>query len=79
VNNAVRHGHARRCRVRLSAADAGLVVEVRDDGSGIDPDAPPGIGLQSMHERAAELGGRLEVRSSPGGTTVRAELPLEVP
>ncbi|WP_448627609.1 sensor histidine kinase [Geodermatophilus sp. URMC 64] len=78
VTNAVRHAEASTCRVTL-AADAGdLLVEVTDDGRGVPDDAVPGVGTTSMRERAAELGGTLEVLTAPGsGTTVRARLPLE--
>jgi len=79
VNNAVRHGGARDCVVRLSASATFLTAEVADDGSGIADDAQPGVGLQSMRERAAELGGAFDITTTRGGTTVRAALPLEVP
>jgi signal transduction histidine kinase len=63
--------------VRLAVAGDELLVEVADDGRGIAPDAAPGVGSTSMRERAAELGGVLEVLSGTEGTTVRARLPLE--
>jgi signal transduction histidine kinase len=80
--NAVRHGRAGRCAVRLEVTDgrAGqprLALEVADDGRGIAPEARGGVGLHSMRERAAELGGSCSVSPRPGGgTLVRAELPL---
>ena len=49
-----------------------------DDGHGFAPDAPsggPGLGLESMRERAAAAGGRLAIRSGPKGTTVRMTVP----
>jgi signal transduction histidine kinase len=53
------------------------VVEVRDDGRGITPRPTVGVGLVSMGERTAEVGGRLEVERDPnGGTIVRARLPV---
>ena len=75
LNNAVRHAGARRIVVRLRSGD----VEITDDGVGFEPGLPElrsrHLGLTSMEERARELGGRLEIRSSPGaGTTVRLEL-----
>nr|WP_275585712.1 ATP-binding protein [Geodermatophilus sabuli] len=77
VANAVRHAAAAECRVTLAVAGDDLVVEVADDGRGIDPAAVPGVGSTSMRERAAEVGGILEIDSSPGeGTTVRTRLPL---
>jgi signal transduction histidine kinase len=76
--NARRHGDARSCQVRLHAGHD-LVVEVADDGRGIDDGARPGVGLTSMGERASELGGAFEVEARPGGgTLVRVQLPLEV-
>jgi signal transduction histidine kinase len=76
MTNAVRHAGARACRVRLDAG-AQLTIEVTDDGAGV-PDAPrAGTGLESMRERAAELGGELSVEARPGGgTRVVARLPL---
>lgn len=76
--NVVRHAHARRCTVALEVvASRALVVSVTDDGVGIGPDVTAGVGLVSLRERAAELGGRCSVTAAPGGgTVVRAELPL---
>jgi signal transduction histidine kinase len=77
--NAARHGRARRATVALQAGRPRRVL-VRDDGCGFDPDPariPAGaFGLQSMRERAAAVGGRLEIRSAPGqGTEVEVALP----
>jgi signal transduction histidine kinase len=77
VANAVRHADGSTCRVSLGASGDDLLVEIADDGRGLPADAVPGVGSTSMRERAAELGGTLEVTSTPGGgTTVRARLPL---
>lgn len=77
LTNVARHARASRCTVSLCAEDGWLVVEVADDGTGIGPDVEVGVGLASLRERAAELGGRSEVRCPPaGGTLVRAALPL---
>lgn len=83
VNNVVRHSGARRCTVRLSLADAlpwgpahAVVVEVHDDGRGIPHDVAAGVGMLSLRERAAELGGTVSVECPSGrGTVVRAVLP----
>jgi signal transduction histidine kinase len=57
-----------------------LVIEISDDGTGIDASADAGVGLLSMRERAAELGGALEVRRrAGGGTVIRAVLPAPAP
>lgn len=76
VRNAHRHAGARRCIVRLGAgADGSVVLEVEDDGTGVDPGAAPGVGLSSMRERAAELGGTFDLVSGDGGSRVRVRLP----
>jgi signal transduction histidine kinase len=79
LHNAIRHARAEHVVVRLGAEDGTLVVEVSDDGVGFEPDAAEvrsrHLGLTSMEERARELQGRLQIRSSPGaGTTVRVEM-----
>ena len=80
LTNVARHAAARTCTVRLCPDGAELVVEVRDDGVGIDPAAEAGVGLLSLRERAAELGGRSEVTCPDGGgTLVRAWLPTRRP
>lgn len=77
LTNVARHSGARTCRVVLAGLPDTLLVEVGDDGRGIDPDVPAGVGLRSVRERADELGGRTEVVCPPGGgTTVRAWLPV---
>jgi signal transduction histidine kinase len=77
LTNVARHAQARRATVRLQRDDRDLLVEVADDGSGIAAEAQAGVGLISLRERAAELGGRSEVTCpAAGGTVVRAWLPL---
>jgi two-component system NarL family sensor kinase len=77
LTNAVRHADARAVHVRLHAVDGVLLLEVSDDGRGAVAARPGGVGLTSMRERAAEVGGRLDVQSAPGaGTTVRLQAPL---
>jgi len=53
-------------------------LEVRDDGEGFDPEGsfPGHLGLKSMRERVAHLGGTLRIESAPGeGTRIRAQIP----
>jgi signal transduction histidine kinase len=77
VTNAARHSGARACVVRIGGRPgAELTVDVADDGRGIDPEAPAGIGLASMRERAAEVGGTLQVGRADRGTQVTARLPI---
>ena len=76
VTNALRHGQATACRVSLRA-DRALHVEVHDNGAGAAAAWHPGIGLRSMSERAAELGGTLTAGPTNHGGRVHALLPLE--
>jgi signal transduction histidine kinase len=83
LTNVVRHAGASTCTISLAIEDGDvLCLVVRDDGRGIpDPQenssVRAGVGMASMHERAAELGGSLVVEPLlEGGTRVRARLPL---
>jgi signal transduction histidine kinase len=79
MTNAVRHSDGTRCTVSILVGDDAVELSVRDDGHGLEPDRTPGVGLRSMRERAAEVGGTLSVRSpSEGGTVVAASLPLSL-
>lgn len=76
LTNAVRHASAETCGVRIGVGE-GLEVEVVDDGAGLRADAPPGVGLESMRVRAAEVGGELRLEPHlPRGTRVVATLPI---
>jgi signal transduction histidine kinase len=84
LGNAQRHAEARHIGVRLAWGRRDALVEVADDGRGLDGrlDAGElfksgGLGILGMRERAAEVGARLEIESRPGeGTLVRARVPL---
>lgn len=77
VHNVVTHAQAGTCTVTLDVEDARLTIAVCDDGRGLPADAHPGIGLHSMRERAAELGGTLAIHPrADGGTEVVAVLPI---
>lgn len=79
MTNAARHSGASRCTVTVDVNGA-LTLEVGDNGVGMDPAAPAGIGMSSMRERAAELGGSCSIGPRPGGgTVVRAVLPVALP
>jgi signal transduction histidine kinase len=78
--NVLKHADATTAQVRVDAVDGQVVVDVRDDGRGFDPSAghPGHFGLESMHSRAAEIGGQLTIASAPGhGTVVRVQVPAE--
>jgi signal transduction histidine kinase len=76
LTNTARHARARHCWIRL-ACNGALDLEVADDGTGVHHPSASGVGLHSMRERAAELGGTCTVEFSPGaGTRIRARLPI---
>jgi signal transduction histidine kinase len=75
LNNAVRHGGARRAIVEVFEEGDRITVRVVDDGSGFDPEAPrSGYGLTGMRERVALAGGELEVSSGASGSTIKASM-----
>lgn len=79
LHNVAKHARANVVTASLRTYDGRVVIVVSDDGVGFDPSrAKPGhLGLTSMHERVAALGGLLVVDSAPGqGTRVRVEAPL---
>lgn len=78
VNNAVRHGKARRIIVTLDCTGGAVDLSVRDYGTGLRPDAArgPGLGLHIMAHRAQFIGGKFGIENPPdGGTVVRCRLP----
>ncbi|GAC1628684.1 MAG: hypothetical protein NVS4B9_20350 [Ktedonobacteraceae bacterium] len=81
LHNIVRHAHADHVQLLLQQGKDGIVLEIQDDGVGFDPSNlfPGHIGLQSMRERAAQVQGILEIRSSPGsGTHIRVNVPVSL-
>lgn len=79
LHNVARHAQAGHCSVRLELAESVVRLTVTDDGRGLPADPVDGVGLASMRERAAELGGVVDVVSAPErGTHVTATIPLPV-
>ena len=79
LHNTVKHARAKKVNVRMCWDTDGLLVEVCDDGIGFDTERsfPGHLGLHSMQERMARLGGTLRLESTPGqGTCIRAQLPV---
>jgi signal transduction histidine kinase len=77
VTNVHRHARATHCVVRLDGTDGSVRLQVVDDGAGIDPDGRLGVGLRSVRERAAELGGTARIGpGSEGGTLVEVSVPV---
>lgn len=86
LTNVVRHAGAQTCivRLRLQPAEFGetLLLDIMDDGHRLPPVRSAGVGLHSMHTRAAELCGTCTVEArtrGETGTLVSAVLPLECP
>ena len=75
IHNVKKHAGAQHLFVQLEYGASGIALEVRDDGRGFapGPESEPGhYGLTGMRERAASIGGTLEITSEPRtGTTVR--------
>lgn len=76
LNNVVKHSGASRTTVHLETLDSHLHLCVIDDGAGFPPGTLPGIGMNSMRERARALGGDVEVSTTTKGTTVTLAVPL---
>ncbi|QSR28190.1 sensor histidine kinase [Nocardioides aromaticivorans] len=75
LTNVVRHAGATRVELSLLRFGTGVALEVADDGRGLAAGTPDGTGLAGMRDRAALVGGTLEVRSRGAGTTVRLLVP----
>ena len=75
VTNAVRHGGARCVSISLTRRDDQVTLSVRDDGAGLRDGQSEGLGLGIMRRRVSLLGGILEVRPEPLGTTVSCTVP----
>jgi signal transduction histidine kinase len=74
--NVVRHARATACHIMLTLNARALTVEITDDGTGLPDDVRSGVGLTSMRERAAELGGECRIAADDHGTRVYARLPI---
>jgi PAS domain S-box-containing protein len=83
LTNVARHAKATRAEVVLQKQQDRLVLLIRDNGRGFDqadPALSQSLGLLGMRERAAILGGRVNISSAPGkGTTVTAWIPFPSP
>jgi len=78
--NVVRHSAASQVRLEVERTADGITLRVADNGRGMPARPRPGVGLTSMRQRAAEVGGRLEHRPvEGGGTEVTLTVPLTPP
>jgi signal transduction histidine kinase len=78
VTNVIHHSGASRCTVNLQANDW-FEIEVSDNGNGLPEHLIPGVGIRSMRDRTAELGGTFTISNKPdSGTQLIARLPLRM-
>jgi signal transduction histidine kinase len=78
IHNVVKHAGATLCVVKIEVETGQLTLTVTDNGRYSPTDHTTGIGLESMQERAAELGGAFSIQpASSGGTCITVHLPLE--
>ncbi|MDA1062315.1 MAG: ATP-binding protein [Chloroflexi bacterium] len=80
ISNVERHAGADRASFSLQVEDSAMVLEVRDFGRGFERAAvrSGSVGLRSVEQRVADLGGSLLIESVPNqGTTVTASIPLQ--
>jgi PAS domain S-box-containing protein len=81
MHNIVKHAHASQVELCLQQTADGIAMEVRDDGAGFvtNTEFPGHLGLHSMHERVANLGGTFQIESTPGaGTCICVRIPSGV-
>ena len=75
IHNAVRHSGGRRCQVCIEVDEDEVRMTISDDGRGLPDPLVDGVGVSAIRERAAELGGTVDM-SSNGGTTISTVVPL---
>ncbi|HEX7173077.1 MAG TPA: sensor histidine kinase [Candidatus Limnocylindria bacterium] len=83
-SNILRHAHAREVTVHMTGSQRRFTLDIRDDGVGFDPSAPPGRGrrgraqgLENIRRRAELLGATLEIESAPGrGARLSLTMPV---
>jgi PAS domain S-box-containing protein len=79
LHNIVKHAQARHVHVHLQQEGGALLLHVRDDGKGFDPQGtyPGHVGLHSMRERVEKLSGSISIESAPGkGSRVNVRIPV---
>jgi signal transduction histidine kinase len=81
LTNVMRHAHASKASMSLTAREGQLVLTVHDDGVGLHPEQwkeGRSLGLRGLHERVKLIGGRVTILSASGtGTEVTLSLPLK--
>lgn len=76
LTNIHRHSSSEVAKIRLSLSEGLVILEIQDNGKGIEPQHQVGVGIAGMRERVKQLKGSFEIESNSRGTLVRARLPL---
>jgi signal transduction histidine kinase len=86
LTNVHRHSGAEAVHIRITSTRGRLRMSIQDDGKGIPSDAllvtangRQGVGLSSMRERSALLGGTFNVETNTRGTVIVVSVPLQIP
>jgi signal transduction histidine kinase len=86
LTNIHRHSQAEAVRIKITSKNGRFILSIRDDGKGIPSDAlrmtangRQGVGLSSMRERSALLGGTFNVETNSRGTRLVVSVPLQIP
>ncbi|MFN8249895.1 MAG: sensor histidine kinase [Ferruginibacter sp.] len=80
MNNIAKYSGAKHCKISLRESGSAAILLITDDGRGIDMEnTTRGNGLDNMKERAESLGGKFEVKSSPGtGVAIQCKFPIAI-
>ena len=73
LTNVMKHADADRAVVTLGSFEDGIILDVVDDGRGIE--GPRGFGLTGLEQRVRSVGGSVQVESSPAGTALAVRIP----
>lgn len=77
ISNIVKHAQATKATVSLSMESKTVTLVIADNGHGFDVEAASkGLGLRTIQERVAGMGGTLDIQSSPEGTTITVQTGL---
>ncbi|HEY6181092.1 MAG TPA: sensor histidine kinase [Terriglobales bacterium] len=86
LTNVHRHSQAGAVHIKITSRNGRLALRIQDDGKGIpsdvlrmSPKGAQGVGLSSMRERSALLGGTFNVETNRSGTLIEVSVPLQIP
>jgi len=86
LTNVHRHSQAEAVQIKITAREGRLMLSIKDDGKGMPAEAlamtangSQGVGLSSMRERSALLGGTFNVETNGSGTLIVVSVPIHIP